>query len=38
MGSQGAELFYEVDRLRAELLNTVEVTTDCQRVEAAVSQ
>ncbi|XP_026222886.1 meiotic recombination protein SPO11 [Anabas testudineus] len=37
MGSQVAELFYEVDRLRAELLNTVEVTTDCHCVEAAVS-
>ncbi|XP_029291975.1 meiotic recombination protein SPO11 isoform X2 [Cottoperca gobio] len=37
MGSSVAELFSAIDKLRAELLNNVEVLTDCQRVEGEIS-
>ena len=37
MGSHVAELFSEIDKLRPELLNNVEVLTDCQRVEGEIS-
>uniref|UniRef100_A0A3B4XGC9 DNA topoisomerase (ATP-hydrolyzing) n=1 Tax=Seriola lalandi dorsalis TaxID=1841481 RepID=A0A3B4XGC9_SERLL len=38
MGTQAAELFTEIDKLRAQLLNNVEVITDCQRVDEEISQ
>uniref|UniRef100_A0A3Q1EVD0 DNA topoisomerase (ATP-hydrolyzing) n=1 Tax=Acanthochromis polyacanthus TaxID=80966 RepID=A0A3Q1EVD0_9TELE len=38
MGSRTAELFSEIDKLRTELLNNVEVMTDCRRAEEDISQ
>ncbi|XP_034733633.1 meiotic recombination protein SPO11 [Etheostoma cragini] len=37
MGSCEAELFTEIDKLRAELLNNVEVMPGCQRVEEEIT-
>ncbi|XP_034393877.1 meiotic recombination protein SPO11 [Cyclopterus lumpus] len=37
MASRVSELFSEVDKLRTELLNNVELMTDCLRVEEEVS-
>ena len=37
MGCRGADLFSEIDMLRAQLLHNVEVTADCQRGEEEIS-
>jgi len=38
MASRVAETFAEVDKLRTELLNNVELMTDCLRVEEEISK
>lgn len=38
MGSRVAELFSEIDKFRAQLLQNVEVMTECQHVETEICQ
>lgn len=38
MGSRMDDLFSEIDKLRAELVNNVDVTADCQSVAEETSQ